>query len=143
MNRLLFAMLGIIGFGLLAFALMRTNDADDGVEDSKVVLPETAPAPAAAKSSAPIEAVAESGVAPEMEARILRDAGDPGARLRAVRFVDKQQRMGCGEIMRTNTNKFVRFVWLGEPAKFIAEENGGGAYAQVAPLCYGKGATGV
>src|SRR3546814_9404268 len=35
------------------------------------------------------------------------------------------------------------FRSLGEPAKVIADEKGGGAYAQVAPLCYGKGAAGL
>ncbi|MFN4356442.1 hypothetical protein [Sphingopyxis alaskensis] len=134
----------IAALALTSLLLDRPAATETAHEDAPVLLAEQPPV---AGSTLPRPAVGSdvtaSGIAPDVEMQILRDAGDPGARLRDVRFADKEQRIACGEIMRSNTTKHVRFVWLGEPAKVIADEKGGGAYAQVAPLCYGQGAAGL
>ncbi len=134
----------IAALALTSLLLDRPAATETAHEDAPVLLAEQPPV---AGSTLPRPAVGSdvtaSGIAPGVEMQILRDAGDPGARLRDVRFADKEQRIACGEIMRSNTTKHVRFVWLGEPAKVIADEKGGGAYAQVAPLCYGQGAAGL
>ncbi|MBD3744948.1 hypothetical protein [Sphingopyxis alaskensis] len=137
-------MTAIAALALTSLLLDRPAATETAHEDAPVLLAEQPPV---AGSTLPRPAVGSdvtaSGIAPDVEMQILRDAGDPGARLRDVRFADKEQRIACGEIMRSNTTKHVRFVWLGEPAKVIADEKGGGAYAQVAPLCYGQGAAGL
>lgn len=134
----------IAALALTSLLLDRPAATETAHEGAPVLLAEQPPV---AGSTLPRPAVGSdvtaSGIAPDVEMQILRDAGDPGARLRDVRFVDKEQRIACGEIMRSNTTEHVRFVWLGEPAKVIADEKGGGAYAQVAPLCYGQDAAGL
>lgn len=135
---------GIAALALAAFVHDRPDAPEIARDGAPVLLSEQPPVPASTLPKPEVRAdTTESGIAPQIEMQILRDAGDPGARLRDVRFADKQQRIACGEIMRSNTTKYVRFVWLGEPAKVIADEQGGGAYAQVAPLCYGQGAAGI
>lgn len=135
---------GIAVLALIALILDRPAVPEPPQDDATVLLAEQPPMAASTLPQPAVGAdVAASGIAPDVEMQILRDAGDPGARLRDVRFADEQQQIACGEIMRSNTTKHVRFVWLGEPAKVIADEQGGGAYAQVAPLCYGDGAAGL
>lgn len=134
---------GSVLTGLLIVAVNNPKSREVAEASRPVMLNET---PLVAAPSSPPEAAASldvSEIPPAIETQILRDAGDPGAKLRAVRMIDKKQQIGCGEIMRSNARKYARFVWLAVPAKVIAEENGGGAYAQVAPLCYGKGAAGI
>lgn len=129
--------------GLLIVTLYRSERRGTSEEVHDVVLPEQPPPVA---RNPPPSAVAKpdaSGIPPTIKAQILRDAGDPGAELRAVRLIDNHQEIACGEIRRSSSMRYARFVWLAVPAKVIAEENGGGAYAQVAPLCYGKGAAGI
>ena len=135
---------GIAALALIAQLLDRPAAPDTPRSDATVLLAEQPPVAASTLPRPAVGANATaSGIAPGVEMQIRRDAGDPGARLRDVRFANKEQRIACGEIMRSNTTEHVRFVWLGEPAKVIADEKGGGAYAQVAPLCYGKGAAGL
>lgn len=135
---------GVAALALAALVLDRPAAPEVPRDGEPVLLSEQPPVPASTLPKPHVSPdAAASGIAPQIEMQILRDAGDPGARLRDVRFADKQQRIACGEIMRSNTTKHVRFVWLGEPAKVIADEQGGGAYAQVAPLCYGQGAAGI
>jgi hypothetical protein len=143
MNRAIWIGMIVAGlgvFGLVVVTLNRAGSPNATVEASPVVLTEQPPL---AARPAPPEATGAPEIPPAIEAQILRDAGDPGAKLRSVRFVDKQQQMGCGEIMRTNANKYARFVWLAVPAKVMVDDKGGGDYAQVAPLCYGQGAAGI
>lgn len=79
-----------------------------------------------------------SGISPEAEREILADAGDLAGALRGVKLAGEREQIACGEIMTTNSRKFAQFIWLGDASKVVVDD-GRGVYAQLAPLCDGKG----
>ncbi|MGV7123411.1 hypothetical protein [Sphingopyxis sp. 550A] len=141
-NRLVLLSIGI--GSILAIAAFTTliGTAPPGDPHADPILlpgqgPEAKVSPSA--STLPSEWLVDpSGIAPEIELEILRDAGDPAAKLRGVKLAGDRQQVACGEILATNSRKYAKFVWLADASKVVADD-GKGLYAQVAPLCDGKG----
>lgn len=100
------------------------------------------PRPTATASPAnPVARAQPSGIAPQIEARIIADSGDPGAQLRAVKLAGDRQQIACGEIAGSSGRQYVRFIWFEDIRKTISEDSRG-TYAQFALLCDGKGMAG-
>ncbi len=131
----------VAALGALIAALLIRSAPSAPLETSSVQLPEQPAAELAGTKPMPMGEPAElrpSGIAPETELEILRDAGDPAAKLRGVKLAGDRQQIACGEIMPTNARKYARFIWLAEANKVVADD-GRGEFAQLAPLCDGKG----
>src|SRR3546814_20887525 len=131
----------IAALALIALLLDRPAAPETPRSDATVLLAEQPPVAASTLPRPAVGADATaSGIAPGVEMQILRDAGDPGARLRDVRFADKEQRIACGEIMRSNTTEHVRFGRLGDPATVLTSAKDGGASGPDRPPRHGKSA---
>ena len=95
----------------------------------------SSPAPA---DPPPAAEHADPGVDDYVVSRIRTAANDPDAILRNVTLSGDGQRVACGEIRKSNSARYDRFIWMAGP-NVLAINDGGGAYAQFALLCDGKG----
>lgn len=126
---------------IAAFTILIGTAPPDDSRADPIVLPRQGPAARVSPSSSTLPSepfVDPSGIAPEIELEILRDAGDPAAKLRGVKLAGDRQQVACGEILATNSRKYAKFIWLADASKVVADD-GKGMFAQVAPLCDGKG----
>ena len=76
-------------------------------------------------------------IAEKTAARIRASANAPDAIFQNVALLGDRQQFACGEMSRSGSKRYVRFVWLAE-ANVVADSSSA-TFAQFAPLCDGGG----
>lgn len=135
---ILIALAATVAVGGLAFMMLDRPGLVRAPESNFVQVPNQPEVSAAFEPSIMSGTPRPSKISPEAEREILADAGDLAGALRDVKLAGERQQIACGEIMTTNSRKFDQFIWLGDASKVVVDD-GRGVFAQLAPLCDGKG----